>query len=294
MVIGAGQSCWPHQLPFTSLANYLHNLMNMKNLNAFTLFFLLLAFSVNAQTLKVNTMPDKIVQPNEVFDVGINVVGFEDIQSLQFGVVWDPAVIDFVAIHGHQLPDVTIDNINTMYTDEGKLRFLWEDAPLYLGQTIDDNTSIFNIRFKAVGAAAWSTSIEVAGDSLPSFFPLEFVDVDGVDLAASGDLEIEAGIVTIDGVNASKETVTQDFTLYQNNPNPFSTETNISFYLNQSSSTQLSIHDHTGRVVFERNNDYTGGLHTIQVSRDLFTSAGSYFFTLKTENATATRQLVVQ
>ncbi len=106
----------------------------MKNLNAFTLFFLLVAFGTNAQTLKVNTMPDKVVQPGELVDVKINVHGFDAIQLLQFGIVWDPTVIQYVGVSGHNLPDVTTDNLNAMYANEGKLRFLWEDAPLYQGK----------------------------------------------------------------------------------------------------------------------------------------------------------------
>ncbi len=135
------------------------------------------------------------------------------------------------------------------------------------------------------------TMIEVKDDeNVNNPFPVEFYDENDMEVP----VEITSGTVTIDGVNASTESITRDFTLYQNSPNPFRTQTNISFYLNQPSQTQLSIHDHSGRVVFERNDDFMSGLHTIQLRRDLFTSAGSYFFTLKTENATATRQLVVQ
>ena len=41
------------------------------------------------------------------------------------------------------------------------------------------------------------------------------------------DTEIMSGTVTIDGALAAKESVTQDFTLFQNNPNPFSENTKI-------------------------------------------------------------------
>ena len=107
-------------------------------------------------------------------------------------------------------------------------------------------------------------------------------------------LNLENGTVTINGVNASKETYTADFTLYQNSPNPFSDLTYISFDLKQTGQAALSIHDSTGKVIFEKNELFTAGAHSVPVSRDLFQSAGAYFFTLKTSGATATRQLIAQ
>ena len=266
--------------------------MNMKKSNVFSLLFLLLfAFSVTAQTLQLDTKPDKVVQEGEVFSVDVKVSDFTEIVSCQFAVFWNPQVLQYIGVNNHNLPDVNADNLNAMFANEGKLRFNWYDpSTTVAGVSMDNDEPIFSIQFKAVGGPAMSSMVEVSSDEAIPVFPLEFVNAEGVEVSAL----IQSGRVTIDGVNASKETITQDFTLFQNNPNPFRTETNISFNLNQSSFAQLSIHDHAGKVVFERYADFAAGLHTIQVSRDLFSSAGSYFFTLKTENATATRQLVVQ
>ena len=264
----------------------------MKKINVTTLlFFLLFAFGATAQSLELDTKPDKVVQEGEVFSVDVKVDGFVDIVSCQFAVFWNPQVLQYIGVNNHQLPDVNGDNLNAMDANLGKIRFNWYDpSPMVTGVTLDSDKAIFSLQFKAIGGPAMSSMVEIGADEAIPIFPLEFVDADGVEVTAN----VLSGRVTIDGVNASKESVTQDFTLFQNNPNPFRTETNISFNLNQKSFAQLSIHDHAGKVVFERSADFATGLHTIQVNRNLFSSAGSYFFTLKTENATATRQLVVQ
>ena len=269
----------------------------MKKLNIYTLLAaFLFSFSINAQSLMLDTKPDKVVQEGEVFSVDVSAEDFNEVISCQFAVFWDPAVLQYIAVNNYNLPGIVDtsdvnDNINEMYAHQGKIRFNWYDPdPNFAGYSLDDGAPVFTIHFKAIGEPAWKSMIEVATDEAHPMFPIEFVNKDGIAL----DVEIDPGCVTIDGVNASRETITQDFTLFQNSPNPFTTETNISFSLNQYSDAQLSIHNHAGKVVFEKSADFTAGLHTIQVNRDLFSAAGSYFFTLKTENATATRQLVVQ
>lgn len=266
----------------------------MKISNVFV-FFLTYLFSIglNAQTVNLTT-PDMTVQQGDYFDMEVRIENFDEIISLQFAVFWDETVLDFQGVTDYNLPEVDIsanEQNYMLYGHLGKLRFFWFDPdPTFSGVTLDDGTAIFKIQFKAIGSNASTSLVEVAADPDIPPLPLEFVNAAGQEV----DIDINVGVVTIDGVNASEESVTQDFTLFQNNPNPFTDLTNISFHLKQSSKTKLSIYDHSGKVVFERNENFTSGLHTIQVNRDLFTSAGSYFFTLKTENATATRQLVVQ
>ncbi len=266
----------------------------MKNSNVFVFFLAcLLSIGLNAQTLNLIT-PDMTVKQGDVFDMEVRVENFDTIISLQFAVFWDASVIEFQSVKDYNLPEVDIaanEQNYLMYGHLGKLRFFWFDPDTnFSGVTLDDGTAIFKIQFKAIGSNASTTLVEVASDPDIPPLPLEFVNTSGQEV----ELDINAGLVTIDGTTSTKESVTQEFTLFQNSPNPFTDLTNISFYLNQSSKAQLSIYDHSGKVVLERVENFARGLHTIQVNRDLFTSAGSYFFTLKTENATATRQLVAQ
>ena len=263
----------------------------MKKIYTSALFFLAFTLMANAQSLFIDTKPDKIVQEGEVFSVDVTVDDFISVVSCQFAVFWDPQVLQYVGVNNHSLPDVSNEDINVMSADQGKFRFTWYDPSTTVqGFTLANGTPIFSIQFKAIGGPAMSTMIEVDQDTAHPIFYLEFVNKDSEEL----EVTFEPGQVTIDGVSAARETITQDFTLFQNNPNPFTTTTNLSFSLNQRSQAQLSIHDHAGKIIFEQNENYSAGLHTIQIDRNLFASAGSYFFTLKTENATATRQLVVQ
>lgn len=277
-------------LQISELANYLYNLMNMKKSNVFsTLITLLAVFQLQAQMVTVMT-PDMTVDQGSNVQVDVKVEDFESIIGMQFAVFWDESVLEFVGINNFNLPGTTVaDNFNLMNVQEGKFRFNWVDPdPFFSGVSLDDNASMFSIYFKAIGGPSSSTLLEVTGDTTHPVFPIEFSDVDGII-----EVKLDPGTITIAGPNATEETITSDFTLFQNNPNPFNDLTNISFFINETTQAQLSIYDHSGKLVFQQKDRFMRGSHTIQINRNLFQSAGSYFYTLKTEHATATRQMVV-
>lgn len=263
----------------------------MKKFNTF--FFaltLFLSFHVNAQEVTVMTQ-NMTVEPDATFDLNVQVMDFEVISSVQFAMFWDSDVLEYVGVENFGLPDMSLSgNFFFVDTVPGRLRFSWVDPdPYFNGVTVDDMTTIFSVKMKAIGNPAQSTVFEVTSDPVFPAMPVEIINTTG-----EVPVNIENGTIVIAGVSSSFEAVTNDFVLHQNSPNPFADVTNIKFELNRTSNTQLSIYDHAGKVVFEQSKTYASGSHTIQIARDLFQSAGSYFYTLKTENSTATRQLVVR
>lgn len=264
----------------------------MKKINTlFASLSLLFALQLNAQDVTLMTQ-DMVVQSGQNFQLDVKVADFDVIATVQFAMFWNPAVIEYVGVADFGLPDVNVnENFGEMYTEDGKLRFNWIDPdPLLSGVTLVDGSTIFSVVFKAIGGPAQTSEFTITSDTVFPEMPVEIINSSGDEM----NVHIENSTVTMDGVNSTYETRTSDFVLFQNNPNPFTEKTTISFALNQNSDTQLSIYDQAGKVVFEQSKTYTSGPHSVQIDRNLFQSAGSYFFTLKTDNATATRQLVVQ
>lgn len=264
----------------------------MKKINTLiAAFALLLSYQLSAQEVTLTTN-DMVVTPGNNFQMDVKVADFDDIATAQFAMFWDPAIIEYVGVADFGLPELSAsDNFGVMGVEEGKLRFNWIDPdPLLNGVTLDDETVIFSVVFKAVGGAAQSSEFRIDSDMVFPQMPVEVIS------SIEGELmvNITNSTVTMDGVSSAFETKTNEFVLLQNSPNPFIDETNITFELNHTSNTLLSIHDHTGKKVFEQTKTYSSGSHTVQIARDLFQSAGSYFYTLTTDNATATRQLIVQ
>ncbi|MEM7573230.1 MAG: T9SS type A sorting domain-containing protein [Bacteroidota bacterium] len=87
------------------------------------------------------------------------------------------------------------------------------------------------------------------------------------------------------------EELGESFELLQNFPNPFSTNTNIRFYLPQAGEAQLELRDAAGRVVRTYNQAYPAGYNLIQVEgRDL--AAGLYYYSLRANGEIRNRTMV--
>ena len=270
----------------------------MKKLN---LFFILVGFfifgtSLSAQvTLMANDAGG--MQPGETVEIDITVANFTDLVSVQFAVRWDPEVVEYSDLKNFGLSGLSNSmtnngNFGFAQLDEGKLRFSWSD-PLGELVTLPDNTALFTIVFELVGNIGDQTSIEITEclDDVPPI-EIEIGDENGNPLP-DDQIIIINGNVSIGQISTS-ETETKDFTLFQNNPNPFDKETNIRFSLKNHTDTHLSIYDYTGKVVFEKIATLGSGDHSVKVSRNVFPSAGTYFYRLKTENSDSIRKLIVQ
>lgn len=240
--------------------------------------------TLTAQEVVLKT-PNLEVDPDATFNLDLQVEDFEMITGLQFSVNWDPNVLEFVNVDNFGLPGMTTDgNFGMMQVDEGILRFAWYQQEL-TGVTLADMSSIFSVWFKVVGNPNSNTQVTISNEPIV----VEVVSTSGMI-----PFNIQNGTVTVMGTNAANETLSTDFVLFQNSPNPFSDMTYIRFDLNKSTQTHLSIYDQTGRVVYTESNFLSAGSHAIPIERNLFQSAGTYVYTLQTANGTATRQLIVQ
>ena len=103
--------------------------------------------------------------------------------------------------------------------------------------------------------------------------------------------------VTIVFINANSildlDPLISGYQLYQNIPNPFCNETEISFYLPKKCAVEISIYNLLGKKVSEIiSEERPKGKHSITFSnKDL--SAGTYFYRLKTTEFEQTRKMVV-
>ncbi len=84
------------------------------------------------------------------------------------------------------------------------------------------------------------------------------------------------------------------FELFQNQPNPFSDNTLVSFYLPQATTASLSVFDGAGRVLFSQNNDFVKGYHTVTLDAAALPSqgAGVLYYRLETPTHSAVRKMV--
>ncbi len=83
------------------------------------------------------------------------------------------------------------------------------------------------------------------------------------------------------------------FRLYQNQPNPFATETNIGFELPEDGRAILSIFDVNGRLVKAYQGDFNRGYNELRIERKDLPATGLLYYRLQMGKLTATKKMVL-
>ena len=81
--------------------------------------------------------------------------------------------------------------------------------------------------------------------------------------------------------------------LFQNQPNPFTAETEIGFYLPMEMEAELIIYDVSGRVLKQVEGDYSKGFHTVDIQASDLNTTGLIFYQLNTAIGSLTKRMIV-
>jgi hypothetical protein len=99
---------------------------------------------------------------------------------------------------------------------------------------------------------------------------------------------------TLDSLVGINEQSANGMTLLQNSPNPFSNETVITYSLKKASNVTIEVTDLTGRVISVINEGNRGaGTFNTSFEAGKF-AAGTYFYTLKTDNGNLTNRMIIK
>ncbi len=82
------------------------------------------------------------------------------------------------------------------------------------------------------------------------------------------------------------------FELFQNQPNPFTHKTAITFQLPEASSAKLTVFDGNGKLLWSKSGDFPSGLNTVEIDLAELSVAGVLYYKLETPTKTAVRKMV--
>jgi hypothetical protein len=82
------------------------------------------------------------------------------------------------------------------------------------------------------------------------------------------------------------------FELYQNQPNPFVSKTQIGFHLPEATEATLTIFDETGRMIFTQRGDFGKGYNAVTIDRSVLNTTGVLYYKLETAKESATRKMI--
>lgn len=80
--------------------------------------------------------------------------------------------------------------------------------------------------------------------------------------------------------------------LYQNSPNPFSSNTEIKFYVTSEEQVNISVYNALGKLVYEKSTQSQIGENKLNINTENW-SNGLYFYSLKYKGAISTKRMIV-
>jgi len=84
-----------------------------------------------------------------------------------------------------------------------------------------------------------------------------------------------------------------EFALHQNEPNPFSSTTEIGFVMPQEADATMTVYDVTGKVITVINGNYPKGYNSIELSKSDLGASGVLYYQLDSGDFTATKKMII-
>jgi hypothetical protein len=219
------------------------------------------------------------VQEGDMISIPVRVKDFSSISGFQYTINWDPSVLEFVGTTNAALQA----DFGTSRTSEGKLAVLWSTEQLQ-GITLSDGSVVFELRFRVSGNNGSSSPITIDG----SMTSMEAVDKD----VHIMEIMSSDGLITVGQSSSVASNSSLQYALLQNSPNPFATTTNISFVIPVDDQVKLSVYDMNGKLIWETEQSYAAGLHTVRFDAAGLAD-GTYYYKLQSQHYTAVRKMIL-
>jgi len=107
----------------------------------------------------------------------------------------------------------------------------------------------------------------------------------------AGQIETQSINLDIENRNGIAQSV--GFQLMQNVPNPFDNNTTISFTLPESGNASLKVFDYTGRLLYERQDEFQKGYNQIELDIEDIDAQGILYYQLDTKTHSASKKMIV-
>jgi hypothetical protein len=166
--------------------------------------------------------------------------------------------------------DVTMSNFAV---HKNEISSSWNDVNT---RDISSDEVLFTMTFKAEANGDLSEALSIGSSIVKS----EVYSADGT---LTEDLGLQIG----------GETIVDNYKLYQNEPNPFATETVIGFELPVATDATLSIFDVTGKVISEINGNYSKGYNAVRISKADLNASGIIYYQLQSGSFSTTKKMIL-
>ena len=227
--------------------------------------------SSRSQLTKILFVPEKEFESSDLVTVPVYVSENLELIGLQLQLEFDVDQLSFESIQAG-ICNVSESNINMSLLEDGIIRLSWDEV-----KGLNTEKALFYIQFKANKKAHLSQALALSVDQFTN--ELYF--------GKNESANIKLNFRSSDDKNLN------GFYLYQNQPNPFSTTTIISFVLPKEEFASLKIYDVNGRMLKEISRNFKAGFNSIQLDKKEFEYGGILYYNLETSKNRASRKMIM-
>ena len=217
-------------------------------------------------------LDDRELNVGEEFEVSFKAQDFEKVKGYQYTM--NLSGLELVDIKAGALRNLSSENFGMTNLNLGLLTTSWHSQN---DVTIEDGEILFTLIVKASKANKLSKMLRVSSDLTTAEGYSETSD------------KLEIGF----HFEEEGEIVKEAFELFQNRPNPFNSETTISFTLPEEMNATLTIYDVSGQVLKQVSRNYEAGYNEELIERSDLSDAGVLYYQLKTTAGTATKKMIL-
>ncbi|MBK7244875.1 MAG: HYR domain-containing protein [Saprospiraceae bacterium] len=212
------------------------------------------------------------VVEGQTYRMNVKSSDFANIAGYQFTMKYDNESLVYEGVERGSL-NINESNIGTIRS--GVITTSWNSN---VGESYKSNEVLYSIVFKATRSGNISKMISITSDVTRA------EAYDNLDQVK----EVKLGVRTDKGI-----VETGVFELYQNEPNPFSKESVISYRLPEASAVKLTVYDVTGKVVRVYELAGQKGLNTYKITKSELNTSGVLYYQLDAADHTSTKRMIV-
>ena len=210
-------------------------------------------------------------EAGDLVEVPVTAKNFDNIAGTQFTISFDTDYAEFEGITPGVL-NMTEANFGHSYLSEGYVTSSWNEVDA-VSASKDD--VLFTINLVATKASNVAKVLEINSDITSAEAYSNDLETMGIQLTVNGRVEGEG------------------YALYQNIPNPFGSETTISFRTPVDGPVSLSIYDVNGKLVKKISENFNKGTNSIMLNAEDLQSKGIFYYQMEAAGYSATKKMIV-
>ena len=213
-------------------------------------------------------------EKEEIQKIAFRSPNFRDITGMQFTLQFDPSAMEFDGVESSLL-SLSSSHLGLQTVEQGIITLSWDSPDLIHGLTASSETDLFVIKFRSAQKTSEISGIKILNHPTRAEAYDSREGKYGISLSNFG-------------------LPSNGFELFQNEPNPFATSTEVRFHLPQDGPVKLSCYDVLGKLIRIWEIDGLKGMNSLTISRDELNGlTGVLYVQLDAGAHSATRKMVL-